>query len=716
MSSHSIEASAIEQESGTFTGAIAYSGGALDLPQFDHPVYVECSGITLQSDPVPVLYEHDSRRPVGHGTTEISNKIVIDGRLSHVNEDTRRIRAAASNEFQWQLSIGAKLTQKPEFVPGNRTAQVNGVSVSGPCYVARSAILREVSFTPLGRDTGGATVHNIAASEGSNPMNEFEKWVTETLGLDLSTMSDDAVTSLRSTYEAAMEENDDVEAGSGDVEAGSGEEVTASASTAGRQAITSSVASEIIRETRRVAIAENRRISSINDINASYSGIPTTTRQPLYEQAIEGSITAEGFELAMMRQQRETPQSSGTACPGAQRFRNPIAVEAGLLLSNGMSQDDIAASMADDYSPSEIETAIDQASHADMRRVRWSDVVFACFDAAGMTPPSRRFDENVLRQAWEISASASSTVDLSSILEGTVNRHLMDAYNDNLDIVDEICGSLPAPDFKENEAVRMTAAGTLERVSKDDDITHMSLSEESTKLKVHNHSKLLTLSEEDQLSDDLGAFLQLARMFSRAGAQSVTIAVIEALTGAPSVAGAGNASTFFRGAKFRNSQPNRFAALAALGIGTLDEAVEMLENQTDSEGLPVQVTGNVLLTTTKNKSMAKRLYTSSNVAGGTKDDNPQDNPHIGLFKPVSSPHLGMAQFNPSGAANIKDQWYLVAKESDDIAPLMIAYLANRGRAPRVRTFEKAERIGVTLRPQLAFAVALHDARCIVASK
>lgn len=685
----------------------AYSGGLLDLNNFEHPLVVDLQGCEIMGGKgaqSPLVWEHDPGRPLGHTyfVVEASQIVGKRSRLTHDNDDVRMVKTVADRKTQVQHSVGMKLLQPATLIPAGQQITVNGKRFVGPVFVAKKTILRDGSLCTLGRDLGRAAIAASAARENSE-MNDFEKWVTEVLGMDLESLSDEAKASLKATYEAAQA--DEVEA--------SEDSETVSASAA-----SGDVAVDVVRQAQQAAIDTNRRINRVNEINASFSNVASATRDPLYEQAIEGKLTTEGFELALMRQQRDTPSQSGVATINASRgISNPHAVEAALLLSNGMSQDDIAASMGSDYSNKEIETAIDQASESHMRNMRWSDAVYACYDAQGLTPPSRRFGEDVLRGAWDISASAASTVNLGAILEQAVNRTLLDAYNDSMGVANEICFVTENSDFKESSHVRITAAGTLEPVAKNEDIAHMDLSEEATTCKVQNHSKLLGLSEEDQLSDDLGAFLQLSRAFSRAGAQAVEIAVIEALTHASSSTGAGNASTFFRGAKNKNRQANMFAAATALGIGTLDSAVEMLESQTDSAGLPIQVDGNVLLVPPSLKAMAQRLYTSANIvaAGSTDVLLGESNNHMGLYRPVSSRHLGMSQFNPTSIAVPKDQWYLLARDGD-VAPLLLAYLGGRGKAPRVRSFEQAQRIGVTLRPQLAFAAALHDPRAIVGNR
>jgi len=54
--------------------------------------------------------------------------------------------------FPWQASIGADILEA-EFIPNGQTAQANGRTFTGPLYVIRRSILKEISFVDSGADT-----------------------------------------------------------------------------------------------------------------------------------------------------------------------------------------------------------------------------------------------------------------------------------------------------------------------------------------------------------------------------------------------------------------------------------------------------------------------------------------------------------------------------------------------------------------------------------
>ena len=101
----------------------------------------------------PILRDHDLAKVVGH-TDQIAinaGSITLTGVISGTGPDAEEVKATAKNGFPWQASIGAPATQMA-FVDRGEKVTVNGRSFTGPIYVARKAVLREVSFVALGAD------------------------------------------------------------------------------------------------------------------------------------------------------------------------------------------------------------------------------------------------------------------------------------------------------------------------------------------------------------------------------------------------------------------------------------------------------------------------------------------------------------------------------------------------------------------------------------
>ena len=257
----------------------------------------------------------------------------------------------------------------------------------------------------------------------------------------------------------------------------------------------------------------------------------------------------------------------------------------------------------------------------------------------------------------------------------------------------------------------------MEEVGPSGEIKHATLGEEKFSNRVMNHAKLIGLTEEMLMNDDLGAFQRLSRHFGRMSAHAIEQLVISTLTGAPTNAAAGTAADFFRGAALGNMQPNYLeGASSALDIDSLGTAWQYFADQTDNQGKPIMLEPAVLLTTTANAILSKQLWNSTEVRiSGTADRTRLvTNEWQGMFDPVYSQYLSQAAFNGGTAQNT--QWYLVAKVTDDFAPVQVAFL-NGQRTPQVERFEyDPNMLGVTFRCKLPFGVSLQDPRCVVKSK
>src|SRR5262245_1527612 len=140
--------------------ATAYTGAAMRLDGFGHPVVVDLAGLAVPTKRFPTLRQHDPERIVGYTdeATTSAQRLRVSGHLTAATDAGREALTLADEGFPWQVSLGADVG-KMEFVDKGVTAKVNGRNFDGPCYVARATSLRECSLVPLGADVGtSATV------------------------------------------------------------------------------------------------------------------------------------------------------------------------------------------------------------------------------------------------------------------------------------------------------------------------------------------------------------------------------------------------------------------------------------------------------------------------------------------------------------------------------------------------------------------------------
>lgn len=147
---------------------VAYSGGAMRVGGWRHPVVIDLAGLGVPSQARPIRFGHDPLSGVGH-TDAIrveAGQLVATGVISRDTPAAKEVVASSRNGFPWQASVGASV-EEFEFIKDNQKATVNGQEITGPVNVVRKATLGEISFVDLGAD--GRTSASIAARLHKEP-------------------------------------------------------------------------------------------------------------------------------------------------------------------------------------------------------------------------------------------------------------------------------------------------------------------------------------------------------------------------------------------------------------------------------------------------------------------------------------------------------------------------------------------------------------------
>ncbi|MCE7974810.1 MAG: hypothetical protein DYG92_10905 [Leptolyngbya sp. PLA1] len=147
---------------------VAYTGGAMRVAGWRHPVVIDLAGLAVPSQARPIRFGHDPLSGVGH-TDAIrveAGQLVATGVISRDTQAAKEVVASSRNGFPWQASVGASV-EEFEFIKDNQKATVNGQELSGPVNVVRKATLGEISFVDLGADC--RTSASIAAHKNKEP-------------------------------------------------------------------------------------------------------------------------------------------------------------------------------------------------------------------------------------------------------------------------------------------------------------------------------------------------------------------------------------------------------------------------------------------------------------------------------------------------------------------------------------------------------------------
>jgi hypothetical protein len=667
----------------------AYTGGKLLLASFPFPVVVDLSGMRIPAKSRPILRDHDSSRIVGHTETiEINgSSIRLAGVLSASNDHAREVSESGDNGFPWQASIGAT-AQRMVFVDRGESVEVNGRKFSGPLYVARQSTLREVSFVALGADD--QTVARMAAgsSVSTNQIEvqsmEFEQWVTAQ-GFDVNTLTEQQSTSLRALFTA--------QAGDGTTATeepeSAGESVTASSPSTTGTNPTPQPPLDPIDELRQRWTLERKRIAAIAKL---YTG-----RFPELEaRAVEEGWDLPRAELEKLRAERAEVQPVYSEDGSG---RKAASLEAALCLTAGLPEERVGQWYD--------ERVMNQATSRDLRGASLHMLLYEVIRASGGHVRPGKIDNDVIRAAFVANdrliqaSSGFSTISLAGILSNVATKTMLAAYEAVNAVATEIAGATDVNDFKQVTRYRMTAAGIFQKVGPDGELKHAGLDEESYTNQLETWGRMIALTRQMMINDDLGAFLQIPRAIGRMSALALEEVVFTLLLSNPgNFFSAGN-SNYFEGAE------------SALDIDSLTVAERMFLDRVDKQGKPILVQPAIILVPTSLKVTAEQLFKELplNQVPANNKAKPVNNPHAGKFRPVCSPYLSVTSI----AGNSTTAWYLFA-DPDDVAAIEIAYL----RGKRVPTIESGETdfntLGMQWRGYFDFGVAMQDHRAAVKSK
>jgi hypothetical protein len=664
---------------------VSYTGGKIRQRFSMYPIVIDLSGMKVTAKSRPILREHDRSKIVGHtDNINISNsRITLAGTLSGSNQYSREVSESAQNGFPWQASIGATSDQFDFIDKGNKVT-VNGRNFNGPVYVARKSVLQEVSFVALGADDNTSAKVAATLIEGNSKMNEFDKWL-EASGFVKENLTEGQLKALQATFDAAQETD-----GGGDNAEGNSNGVQASAPAAQVPApvAASSVdpVAQVQADIRAGAANEMNRINAINALDYNNSEIKA--------KAIDEEWDVQKTELELLRADRSSGPSIHSTNKPSQAGADVI--EAALLINSG-------AVSAEDVGKHFDEKTMNAAVSGDMQGYGIHAFLHQVITAAGGHARAGQIGDTFIKAAADASRSIQaagggfSTVSLPGILGNVANKVALISYNSVETVSKLFCHIASMNDFKTRTGYRLTANGTLDQVGPDGELKHGTLSEQAYSNKLDTFGKMFGLNRQMIINDDLDMFANIPRLMGRQGALSLEEAVFTLLLDNPSFFTVGN-KNYLTGASTN------------LQISSLTSAQQLFRDQTDSAGKPIMLSPKLMLVPTTEEVNADLIYADKTVNETTTANKPKiaTNPHVGKFKPISSPYL-----NAQGLTNSSDSgWYLFANPND-VAAMEIAFLKGR-QVPHIETQDSAFNVlGVEFRTYFDFGVAMGDPNAAV---
>jgi len=635
----------------------AYTGGKLPVSGWPHPVVVDLSGMKVRAKSIPVLIEHAN--PLGHtNSVEINaGSIKVTGVQSHPGQAAGEVIAAGKNSFPWQVSIGAGV-QKASFVDAGETVQVNGRTHTGPLYVARQSVLKEVSFVAMGADSQtSASVearHFVTKDCSVDP--KFKAWL-EARHLNHETLEAGALTALEADWKSLEAKEDD--SGGKDVKA-SGKPIVEAAGDDG-----ASTQGDVLASERKVRGDEVRRVDAINRLSAKYPEINA--------KAIEEGWTPEKTELAVLK--ASAPKVSHSKKDDGSDSTD-LVIEAAFARTIGLPNRDTAYD----------EQILEAADKRYRGGIALKELV-AHFGSRNGCEDGCRDEIGIARNL----KAAFSTTEISSILSNVGNKSAMSAFNAVEQNWRPVVRVGSARDFRTVTKVSLQGDMTFKKIAPSGKIESGDLGNQVYTNKVDSYGRMMVLTREEMRNDDAGALADVFKKMGRGGALALNTSVWSCLSS--SVTFSSTAVTT-KGSRF-NSNLSASTALTVAGVST---ALGLFDAQVDPDGNPLGSEARFLVTAAVDKATAWQIVNSTLLTNGSTTAAGQNNPHAGKLEHVYSRYL-----------TTTGTWYLLA-DPNDIAVVEVLFLDGQ-ETPLVQSFETdPSQLGVVYRGVYDFGVSAVEKR------
>ena len=287
--------------------------------------------------------------------------------------------------------------------------------------------------------------------------------------------------------------------------------------------------------------------------------------------------------------------------------------------------------------------------------------------------------------------AAFSTRSLPNILKESAQKILIDSYQ-AVDVASvKVSKIIEVTDFKPHALAQLVGQYRFEKVAPDGELPHATVSDQGYMVKADTYGKLVGLTRQDIMNDDLQAFLDIPRQLGRGAALALENAFW-------SMVEAANASFFSSGNANVLSGAN-----SAFGVAGISAAIAKLRKQKDPDGNPIKAKPRFVVVPPDLEADATQIYTSNVllIAGQTDKVVGANNPHANKYEPVVSEYL-----TGNGAAS---PWYLVA-DPMDVPAFGVAFVRGQQTPVIEEAAPDPKYLGTLWRGYFDFGVALLDPR------
>ncbi len=282
-----------------------------------------------------------------------------------------------------------------------------------------------------------------------------------------------------------------------------------------------------------------------------------------------------------------------------------------------------------------------------------------------------------------------TTGDFPYILANVASKTLRQAYEAAPQTFKPFSRMVTAPDFKTIARTALGDAPTLEKVNEHGEYKYGAVSEAREQYAVASYGKIVALTRQTIINDDLSAFTRLPEMFGRAAADLESDTVWGIITANAALAD---------GVALFHANHGNLPSGAAISVAQLGVARAAMRVQTGLDGRKINITPRYLLVPAALETIAQQFTSQAYAASASSSINP----FAGALQVLAEPRLDAASTTA---------WYLAADPSQ-IDTIEYAYLeGNQG--VYLETKDGWEVDGVEFKARLDFGAKAIDHRGLV---
>lgn len=290
--------------------------------------------------------------------------------------------------------------------------------------------------------------------------------------------------------------------------------------------------------------------------------------------------------------------------------------------------------------------------------------------------------------ATVITRALHTTGDFSLILGDASNRILRQAYQAAPIGIKQLARQTSAKDFRAKMALMLSEAPTLEKVNEAGEFKSGTLTEAAETYRLETFGRIVSISRQALINDDLGAFTTLNTRFGTAAAEFEAMQLLTLLE-----SNGGNGPTMADGKTlFHAAHGNLAAAGGAPGEATLDAARIAMRKQTGLAGGRISVAPRYALVPAELETTMDKL-----VAAITPATTGDVNPFANRLTPIVEARLTSPK-----------RWYLSADPAQ-MDGLEYAYLDGEP-GPQIESRNGFEVDGVQIKVRMDFGAGFIEHR------